>query len=181
MKADRQKRAAGEAALQPKDLLKVKPPARLTGHAVASALWRQMIRMYGGLAAEIVSRMDQDMLVEYCILCEESIELEKLRTAAMKHYDRMKKALTRREKDDELDPKVLIKLSDSVNWSLNEIVKVDARADRKRALLHVLRQSLYLTPRSRAGVAPPEKPPEEPKSEMEKILEASSKMRVHAK
>jgi hypothetical protein len=37
------------------------------------------------------------------------------------------------------------------------VVKVDGRVDRKRALLLQLRQSLYLTPRSRAGVMPKSK------------------------
>jgi hypothetical protein len=171
LKTDRKRRAANEAALIPKNPLKVKPPARLTGHVVASVLWRRLISMYSGLAAEIVSRLDEGILVEYCITCEESVELEKLRLAAMKHYNRMKRALERRSKDDELDPKLLIKLSDSVNWSLNEIVKLDSRVDRKRALLHVLRQSLYLTPRSRAGVTPQEKAPEPPKSEIAELID----------
>jgi hypothetical protein len=48
---------------------------------------------------------------------------------------------------------------------------MDARLDGKRKLLHSIAQSLYLTPRSRAGVAPPEKEPEKPKSEMDELLD----------
>jgi hypothetical protein len=170
-KAMRKKRADGEAALQPREPLRLKPPARLTGHPVASALWRRMIAMYNGLGAEIVTRLDQDMLVDYCLLEEQSGEMDRLRAAAMKNYAKAQKTLDRKFKDEDVDLKLFIKLSDSVNWSLSEIVKLDARVDRKRALLHDLRQSLYLTPRSRAGVAPPEKPPEKPKTEMSKLID----------
>lgn len=170
-KAMRKKRADGEAALQPREPLRLKPPARLTGHPVASALWRRMIAMYNGLGAEIVTRLDQDMLVDYCLLDEQSGEMDRLRAVAMKNYERAQRTLDRKAEKGEVDLKLLIKWQDSVNWSLGEVVKLDARVDRKRALLHILRQSLYLTPRSRAGVAPPEKPPEEPKSEMAKIID----------
>jgi hypothetical protein len=180
-KTDRQQRAEGEAALKPKEPLLMKPPARLTGHKVASALWREMIRMYGGLAAEIVSRMDQNMLVDYCLLDEQAGEMDQLRAAAMKNYTKAQKAWDEKSKSSLVAPDELKKLLDAVNWSLGEIVKLDARVDRKRSLLHVLRQSLYLTPRSRAGVAPPEKPPEEPKSEMDKILDSVPKLNIHAK
>jgi phage terminase small subunit len=181
LKTDRKQRTDGEAALQPRDPLRLKPPQQLTGHKVASTLWRRMIEMYQGLTAEIVSRMDEDMLVDYCILYEQSIELDKLRTAAMKNYDKAQKTLNKKAEKNEIDPKILIKWLNSVNWSLGEIVKLDARVDRKRALLHTLRQSLYLTPRSRAGVAPQEKPPEKPKSKMDNILAAGTKLKPHAK
>jgi hypothetical protein len=145
----------------------------LTGHPFASALWRKMISLYNGLAAEIISSLDEGMLVDYCILSEQCIELDFLRTAARAHYNQMKKSMTKAGKSNKLDPKVLIKLSDSLNWSLNTIVKLDGRVDRKRAFLHTLRQSLYMTPRSRAGVAPQEKEePAEP-SAMAILLDGS--------
>lgn len=56
------------------------------------------------------------------------------------------------------------------NALLQRFQGMDARMDGKRKLVFALAQSLYLTPRSRAGVAPTEKEPEEPKSEMEKML-----------
>ena len=180
-KAVRKERADGEAALKPREPLPIKPPARLAGHPAAGALWRRMIRMYSGLAAEIVSNLDQDMLVDYCILYEQSVEMDNLRTAARKNYNKSQRTLDRKAKDETVDAKVFIKLQNSVNWSLDEIIKLDARVDRKRSLLHTLRQSLYLTPRARAGFVPPEKPPEKPKTDMEKILAASEKLRPHAK
>jgi phage terminase small subunit len=47
---------------------------------------------------------------------------------------------------------------------------MDARLDGKRKLLHTLSQSLYLTPRSRAGVAPEQKEPEHDDDPMDKLL-----------
>jgi hypothetical protein len=171
VKAARKKRAAGEAALQPRVNLQLKAPGRLKGYRGAGTLWRRMIEMYRGLDAAIVSRLDQDMLVSYCILDVQEAEMDKLRAAAFKNYTKAQATLDRRAAKEEIDPKVLIKWQDSVNWALGTIVKLDARVDRKRALLHVLRQSLYLTPRSRAGVTPPEKAPEKPKGDMEKLLD----------
>lgn len=48
--------------------------------------------------------------------------------------------------------------------------RLDARADRKRALLLQWRQSLYLTPRARAGAVAARKQPEQPVDELERLL-----------
>jgi hypothetical protein len=53
---------------------------------------------------------------------------------------------------------------------MDALIKLDARVDRKRAHLHKLRESLYLTPRARAGVAPAAAQAEEPPDEMEQLL-----------
>jgi hypothetical protein len=173
VKAIRKKRADGEAALRPKNPLVLKPPRRLKGYRGAGTLWRQTIEMYRGLDAEIVSRLDQGILVDYCIMDVQLAEMDRLRAAAVKNYQTAQKTLDRRAEKEDIDYKVLIKWQDSVNWAEGMIVKMDARVDRKRAQLHVLRQSLYLTPRSRAGVAPPAKEPEKPKSEMDKLLDGA--------
>jgi len=171
LKAVRKKRAAGEAALQPKNPLLLKPPARLKGYRGAGALWQRIIKMYRGLDAEIVSSLDQDILVDYCVIDAQLVEMDKLRAAAVKNYFQAQAILDRRVAKEDIDPKTLIHWQDSVNWAEGTIVKIDARVDRKRAQLHVLRLSLYLTPRSRAGVSPPAKEPEKPKSDMEKLLD----------
>ncbi len=171
LKAVREKRKNDEAALQPKQQLLLKPPARLKGYRGAGAAWRRMIEMYRGLDAAIVSRLDQDILVDYCIIDAQLTEMDKLRAASVKNYFRAQATLDRRSAKEDIDPKTLIHWQDSVNWAEGTIVKIDARVDRKRGELHKLRQSLYLTPRSRAGVTPPEKAPEKPKSDMEKLLD----------
>jgi phage terminase small subunit len=170
-KADKQARKDAESVMEPKELLKLEPPQALTGHAVAKKMWRRMITMYRGLDAKIVSRLDEDMLVDYCILYEQGQELDKLRTAAGRNYTKAQKVLDKKFESDDIDPKTLIKLSNSVNWCLGEIVKLDARADMKRKHLFTLRQSLYMTPRSRAGVAHAEKPKKQPKSDMANLLD----------
>jgi phage terminase small subunit len=53
---------------------------------------------------------------------------------------------------------------------MDALIKLDARVDRKRAHLHKLRESLYLTPRARAGVAPAAAQAEETPDEMEQLL-----------
>jgi len=171
LKTDLMQRAAGEAALKPKVGLLLKAPGRLKSCKGAGAKWKRMIAMYRALDAEIVNRLDQDLLVDCCILDAQLEEMDQLRAAAVKNHTKAQATLDRRAAKEDIDPKVLIHWQDSVNWTLDEIVKLDARVDRKRSLLHTLRQSLYMTPRSRAGVSPPEKPPEEPKTEMAKILD----------
>jgi hypothetical protein len=57
------------------------------------------------------------------------------------------------------------------NALLQRFQGMDARLDGKRKMVFALAQSMYLTPRSRAGVAPPEKPPEKPKSKMGGLLD----------
>ena len=110
------------------------------------------------------------------MLLEQLEELDELRKGAMEEWREGKKILEDfREKIEsdptqDLDLKLFTRASESVNWAFDKIVKVDARVDRKRALLLQLRQSLYLTPRSRAGVAPAEKAPEEPEDEMTRLL-----------
>ena len=173
VKAARKARTDGEAALKPRVELTLKAPVRLKGQKDASARWKQMVTLYRGLEAEIISRMDQDMLVDYCILDVQVVEMDKLRTAAIKNYSIAQKALEAMGKRKDIDAKVLFKFQDSVNWAMGEITKLDARVDRKRALLHTLRQSLYLTPRSRAQFVPKEKEPEQPKTEMDKLLDES--------
>jgi hypothetical protein len=56
------------------------------------------------------------------------------------------------------------------NALLQRFQGMDARLDGKRKLIYALAQSLYLTPRSRAGVAPTEKEPDEPGGEIEKYI-----------
>jgi len=50
------------------------------------------------------------------------------------------------------------------------VVKLDGRVDRKRSLLLQWRQSLYLTPRARAGAAPAKKEKEEAPDPLEMLL-----------
>lgn len=176
-KAARARRKAAESAVTPKRTLSAHPPAALTGHRPAAALWKEMIALYGELDAQIVSMLDMGLLVDYCLIMEQLAEMDALRVAAMKAWAR---AETRARKMLKVaSAKEAYQLQNSLNHAFDEITKLDARVDIKRKLLLTLRQSLYLTPRSRAGVAPAEKPPEKPKSAMEKMLDGDDEVTVN--
>lgn len=170
-KANRGRRAEGEAAITPKQPLDQRPPAQLTGR-IARAIWEQTVSMYFTLDARIVSLLDQGLLMDYCIACEQLAQIDELRATSMTNYTQMQTSLDKvLISKKEIDPKLLTRMVNAVNRSLDEIIKLDARADRKRALLHTFRQSLMLTPRSRGGVNPDEKKAEAPKSELDKLID----------
>ena len=168
-KAETAARIANEAALEPERGLSVQAPARLKDHQVAQATWRRMMRTYGELQATVVTRMDMDLLVDYCLLMEQIAEMDDLRRSSIeiwKMFDKQRKTLLESGKIAEA---VLMAAKEVDTYEM--IVKVDSRADRKRSLLLQLRQSLYLTPRARAAAVPAKKEkPEEP-DDLEKLLD----------
>lgn len=168
-KAAKQARADAESAMKPGRGLPANPPARLNGHETAAAVWRRLMRMYGELEATVVTRLDQDLLIDYCILTEQTAEMDDMRRAAYQVWADLKRrwdaALADKRPVDVIDEAV-----DRMQIALAEAVKLDGRVDRKRALLLQWRQSLYLTPRARAGAAPEQKAPPEVPDEMEKLL-----------
>ncbi|GAP11755.1 hypothetical protein BECAL_02948 [Bellilinea caldifistulae] len=154
--AEKTERESREMAMRPNRDLPLSAPARLRGHEIAEATWRRLMREFMSLEGEIVTRLDFDLLVDYCILTEQVHELDAMRKAA---YDRWVSLQIEQASEE-----TLVEAYDVV-------VKLDSRTDRKRALLLQIRQSLYLTPRARAGVAPAKKEPDEPKDELEKLLD----------
>lgn len=173
--AEKEARISAEEAIKPKRRLPTEEPAALRGHQVAAREWRRLMAMYNDLEAEIVSRLDMGMLLDYCILIEQLADLDELRAGALDEWRSGKITLEKiRAKLDDPDGGVTVaaytKAAEAVNWLFDKVVKVDGRVDRKRALLLQLRQSLYLTPRSRAGVNPEQKPVEEPEDELTMLL-----------
>jgi phage terminase small subunit len=166
--AEKAERAARESALQPARRLPVRAPAQLHGHPLAEAAWRRLMRTYGELEAEIVTRLDQDLLVDYCLLAEQVIQIDKMRQAAYQIWLELSKEHERLVQEEKFDDAVLIGVK--VVGAFDAIVKLDGRADRKRDLLFKLRQSLYLTPRARAGTAPKGKEEETPPDDLELLL-----------
>jgi phage terminase small subunit len=126
-------RRRAEEALTPVESLPADPPAELKGYPIAESCWRYHVTLYDSLAAKIVTPLDLHALIEYCMGWQYLTDLQVMRRKA---------------------------LQDLKNFKL--VISIDTRIDRKGARLDTLRQQLYLTPRSRAGVAPAEKPPEEP-------------------
>jgi len=168
-KADRQARVDGESALQPATTLTQKPPAQLLGHHVAWSHWKRLIGLYQEVEGKVVTAFDVDLLLDYCLVIEElRVDLPKLQNMLMATYERLDE-----KSKDVVDDETLFKLTRELSNLAARIQAMDARRDRKRTLAQNLRQTLYLTPRSRAGVAPPTKPPEEPDDDMDKLLKGS--------
>ena len=166
--SERQARVSRDDAMAPKRALPVSAPAQLKGHPVASAVWRRMMRVYGELEAQVVTLLDQDMLIDYCILSEQVTELDDLRRES---YATWKKLNDRwPEVESELFGKELLSAVVELRMAFKDVVALDGRVDRKRALLLQLRQSLYLTPRARAGAIPAQKAPEETPDALEDLL-----------
>jgi phage terminase small subunit len=176
--AEADARAEAESTVTPERKLPESEPAALADHATAAREWRRLMRLYNSLDVDIVSRLDMGMLLDYCILIEQIGELDKLRAEAIADRELGQAILEAYKKqiddkpDEPFDFKTFVKAQEAVNWALDKVIKIDGRVDRKRALVLQLRQSLYLTPRSRAGVTPPEKPPaEQDNDEMSKLLD----------
>lgn len=163
-KAARQARAEQESAVDPGGALPMNAPARLHGHPVASAAWRRLMRLYGELEAQVVTRLDADLLVDYCMLIEQIAELDKMRRSTYAMWERVSGGM------DDGNLEAALQATALADDLLESLVKIDARADRKRALATQMRQSLYLTPRARAGVAPKQKEKEEQPDELDAIL-----------
>lgn len=168
--ADRDARAAAESSLAPVTMLTERPPAALTGHATAKRHWAELIKLYGEVDGVIATAFDENLLIKYCLVLEECDWLAKIRARVEKDYNAADKILSKiKPKGDAI--KDYYNALGQVNALLTRLQGFDARLDGKRKLALTIEQSLYLTPRSRAGVTPPTKEPETPKSETEKALE----------
>ncbi len=182
-KAEQAEREERESAVMPSRPLPKQAPAILKGQKVASETWRRLVRMYSELEAEIVSRLDMDLLVDYCMLTQQVAELDVMRQSAYsvwmrlskKHEELAKEAKTFADDGKRTEAKekseLALEYATKVVGAFDAIVKLDARSERKRALLKQYRESLYMTPRARAGVAPKGKEPESEEDDpMDKLL-----------
>jgi hypothetical protein len=168
-KADRQARLDGESAMSPTTQLSRKPPPALKGHKLASATYTRIVKLYFEVDGVIVTAFDQDLVIKYALLEEELVDLAKQRDELRKAYnDALKAANKIKPNPDAL--KDYVAMWSTVNGLSARAQGLDARLDGKRKLLLAISQSLYLTPRSRAGVAPPTKPPAEEPDPMEDLL-----------
>ena len=170
----RQEREAGESALTPKTALTAATPVRLRGkdHARAAATWKRTLNLYAEIDGQIVTAFDYDLLIKYCLLEEECYELESMRKEIKKDWE-SNTTQAKKIKVNDKNIKEWVAMWGIVNALFGRFKEMDARLDGKRKLLHTLSQSLYLTPRSRAGVAPSEREEIEPEDEMAKLLEGN--------
>jgi len=168
-KAKKAERAQKENALRPKRGLSLEPSARLKGHKAACFIWRRLMRRYSELEAVIVTGLDWILVENFCLAVQQYDELINMRRSAYQVWEKLDKAS--KEISDETPVEDQIKIWMKVGGSLSDATKLDARIDRKEALLHQLGQSLYITPRSRAGTAPKPKEKEMPPDDMEQLLD----------
>jgi phage terminase small subunit len=169
-KKDRSARESAENALNPTTQLTLKPPDALKGHAHARETWRRIVGLYFETQGTIITAFDADVLVKYCLAEEELDELFALRAEIKKAWTTHNKWLSKLKPTGE-NLKDYFNALTVASALIQRFQGMDARLDGKRKLIFTLAQSLYLTPRSRAGVAPPEKDPEEPQDEMSKLLD----------
>lgn len=167
---DRAERDARESAVRPKTQLTLAVPASLRGHTAAGATWKRIVGLYKEIDGEIATSFDHDLLVKYCLLEEEVVELAKLRQTVKDDWESNQKA-AKKIKPNPDTLKDWVAMWNVVNALFQRFQGMDARLDGKRKLLLALSQSLYLTPRSRAGVAPPMKEGEKPKTAMGELLD----------
>lgn len=163
-------RAAAEVAFTPDRKIPKAPPPRLKGHSTASALWRELVTLYDSIDGQIITAFDAPLLEKYCLLEEECDWLEGLRSEHVKILDDLRKDVVKPKNKNPDQWKLYINLLTQYNITQARVKDLDARRDAKIRVIHSLAQSLYLTPRSRAGVAPGEKQQEDPVDELEKLL-----------
>ena len=168
-KKDRSEREAAEAALVPTTELTIKPPAALKNHKCASAVWTRIVGLYFETEGKIITAFDQDVLIKYCLAEEELEELYALRASIKKVWLNHLKVLVKIHPTNKAMKDYFGALMQA-NALLQRFQGMDARLDGKRKMIHAMAQSLYLTPRSRAGVAPQEKEPADPETDMDKLL-----------
>jgi phage terminase small subunit len=168
-KADKQARADKETKLRPRHKLAMQAPARIKDIPTAAAMWRKMIRLYSEMQAEIVTSLDYGLLEDYCLTIDEMDELRNMRTVAYKLWLELGQAHEAMLEQKMQDEAAFVAIN--VVGAFDAVIKLDARMDRKKDLLHKLRQSLYLTPRARAGIAPEKKTEAPPPDDMERMLD----------
>jgi phage terminase small subunit len=159
--AEQAERESADAALRPVGLTLAKDaPYQLRGHETASRVWRRVMKTYAALEAEIVTYLDLDLLLDYCLLVEQISEMDEMRCATLATWKDIGQRL--QQARDHASAEELANMVDLQNDAFEQITKLDSRADRKRALLLQMRQSLYLTPRARAAASPKRKSEEKP-------------------
>lgn len=134
-KKDREIGAQVEKSMQPDVDLPANAPSFFDFKVVkAEQVYKRLMKYYSQLDAVIVTSLDRDLIVNYCSMVSEMSELKILRRRLLGMYS-----------------------SNPASTPIADITTIDARIDRKASLIHTLAQSLYLTPRARAGAIPEKK------------------------
>jgi phage terminase small subunit len=164
-KEQRTRRVARERSMTPKTKIHRKPPHELDGHPAAQSIWRRTVKVYSELKAQIATALDQDHLVDYCLASEELADIGDDVRRLRGKIQKLEKRLSRLRNADLRD-----EAKAELGCANKLLITLLGRLDRKRKLCMAMRHDLYLTPRSRAGAAPTEKPKDPPKDPMEELL-----------
>lgn len=169
-KSEIEARTEADASMQSTELLSEREPYELKDHKVAAKVWRRTVKEFNGLEARILTKQDYDLMIDYCLTMESLKEIDGLRASAIFTWKFLDRQFQKAVKDHEdVEAKLL---AARVVAAFDSVKTLDARVDAKRKYLLQVRQSLYLTPRSRTGQAP-EKKKELPASTMfEQMLNA---------
>ena len=138
-------------------------PRQLTGrdNTIAAATWKRIVGLYTETDGQIATAFDVDLLIKYALLEQEVRQMAELRKIILADWETNQKAAKKIKPNSET-LKDWVRMWEIVNAGFQRFQGIDARLDGKRKLLLALSQSLYLTPRSRAGVAPKEREHEKP-------------------
>ena len=173
-KSDRSARMSTESMVSPKTLLSNTPPAELKGNKIARETWKKIIDLQNETQAAkdgspIITAFDERTLITYCKAVSEEKTLEdklgKLDKAQESLHKRVIKIKATKE-----NFKDFVSMWAQFNGLTNNFKGMSARLDAHRKNMQELARSMYLTPAARAGIAPPEKEPDEPEDEMAKLL-----------
>jgi phage terminase small subunit len=167
--AEQAERAARELSARPERSLPSSPPAQLKDRLIARAAWRYLMRRFGETEGEIVTGFDLHLVINFCMALEQLAQLNMMRDKAYEVWLGLAIEHKRLSGIGKVDDVIFMAIK--VVDAFDAVVKLDSRIDRKADLIHKLSQSLYLTPRSRAGVAPTKKEPESPPDELEQLMD----------
>lgn len=113
------------------------PPRALDGMPAARAAWRGLIRAFAEVGADLLSGLDREFLISYCQAVQANRDAFELARSVKTKYDKGEAAL-------------------------QDVLKARAELRMATRLLLDFSKQLYTSPKSRGGVQPPQKEPENP-------------------
>lgn len=171
-KEERAAKVAADESFTPLEKLSISPPSVLKKHPLASAMWKKIMKHYQSISGELVTAFDENILIRYVLTLEEVEWLKGIRTSVETEYKAIEKNIAKNRNVKLTDDtyKAYVKALESYHAILARLISIDARVDSKNKFVQTMEISLYLNPRSRAGVAPEAAEPTEPEDEMSKFL-----------
>lgn len=159
-KDEKKDRLSQESAMTPIEMLSLEVPPALQGerYRYAAGVWIRCIGLYLELQTMLATPLDENLLIKYCKAEQQFVEIEQFRN------EKIEELISTREKARKIKLTGNVKqlkewrqIQTTINEMEKNIASLDARLDAKGKYIHSMQQSLYLTPRSRAGVSPQKK------------------------